>query len=321
VVHIDMVLSEKGDWVKVFDPRDSTIFVTREVPPGIGEQVRIDLIVGTGGPRVILRGKVIARRIKGDNALPRGCSIALGPDEREKINYLNGFVRGGLLNRRERRRLPLRLRVTYGGIAGACETFTRDINEEGVFVVTEQPLPEESELHLLIAFPGVPEAASVTGIVSHTVLVEDEDVPGMGIRFRFGAVDAAAFTRLVDDLEKKFFANALPEECLMSRRGREGRSPRSADRDRANARVARSKRTQPPSRFDPLGAIQSTVHPRHPPTGALSLGLRDRFRIAGGRRGRGTGGLRRPGQPTRGWTRWSGRTSRVHHARGDGPLR
>ena len=71
-----MVLSDKGDWVKVFDPRDSTIFVARDAPPAIGEQVRIDLVVGSHGPKVILRGKVIARRVKGDNALPRGCSVA-----------------------------------------------------------------------------------------------------------------------------------------------------------------------------------------------------------------------------------------------------
>ena len=210
-----MVLPDKGDWVKVFDPRDSTIFVPRDTPPAIGEQVRIDLIVGTSGPRVILRGKVIARRIKGDSALPRGCSIALGPNEREKINYLNGYVRGGLLNLRERRRLPLRLRVTYGGIAGPCESHTRDINEEGVFVVTEEPLPEESEVHLLVSFPGVSEPISLTGLVSHTVLVRDEDVPGMGIRFRFGVMDGAAFNRLIDDLERKFVTNSLPEECLM----------------------------------------------------------------------------------------------------------
>jgi uncharacterized protein (TIGR02266 family) len=215
VVRIEIVLSDKGDWVKVFDPRDSTIFVARDTPPAIGEQVRVDLVVGTHGPKVILRGKVIARRIKGDNALPRGCSIALGPDEREKINYLNGFVRGGLLNLRERRRLPLRLKVTYGGITGPCETFTRDINEEGVFVVTESPLPEDSEVHLLLQFPGMSDPVSVTGIVSHTVVVEDEDVPGMGIRFRLNAVDSAAFNRLVDDLERRFMTNTLPEDCLM----------------------------------------------------------------------------------------------------------
>jgi hypothetical protein len=27
--------------------------------------------------------------------------VGLGPAEREKVNYLNGFVRGGLLNLRE----------------------------------------------------------------------------------------------------------------------------------------------------------------------------------------------------------------------------
>ncbi len=215
MIRLDIVLADKGDWIKVFDPRDSTIFVTRDSPPAIGEMVRIDLIVGQHGPKVILRGKVIARRIKGDNTLPRGCSVALGPDEREKINYLNGFVRGGLLNLRERRRLPLRLRVTYGGIAGPVDTHTRDINEEGVFIVTEQPLPEDSEVHLLVSFPGVAEAVSLTGIVSHTVLVEDEDVPGMGIRFNISGAENEALRRLVDDLERKFVTNSLPEDCLM----------------------------------------------------------------------------------------------------------
>lgn len=210
-----MALPEKGDWVKVFDPRDSTIFVAEDPPPDIGEQVRIDLMVGELGPKVILRGKVIARRIKGDNSLPKGCSVALGPDEREKINYLNGFVRGGLLNLRERRRLPLRLNVTYGGIEGPCESYTRDINEEGVFVVSESPLPEESEVHLLITFPDRAEAISVTGIVSHTVVVEDEDVPGMGIRFKFQAEEQSVFTDLVDELEARFMNGSLPEEFLM----------------------------------------------------------------------------------------------------------
>ena len=213
---IDLTLGDKADWVKVFDPRDSTIFVPQEDPPQVGELIRLDLVVGGGGPRVILRGKVIARRMKGDASLPRGVSVALGPEEREKINYLNGFVRGGLLNLREMRRLPLRFPVTYGGIGGPCKTHTRDINEEGVFVVTEDPLPEGSEVHLLVTVPNRPSPVSLAGVVAHTVVVEDEDVPGMGIRFRFQAKpQREEMTRVIDDLERMFMENRLDEEHLL----------------------------------------------------------------------------------------------------------
>ncbi len=212
---IDLKLADKADWVKVFDPRDSTIFVGQEEPAHVGEQIRLDLVIGTGGPRVILRGKVIARRMKGDAALPRGVSVALGPEEREKINYLNGFVRGGLLNLREMRRLPLRFPVTYGGIGGPCKTYTRDINEEGVFVITEDPLPEGSEVHLLLTVPIRGNAVSLAGTVQHTVVVEDEDVPGMGIRFRHQGNQRDEMSRLVDELERMFLDNRLDEEFLL----------------------------------------------------------------------------------------------------------
>lgn len=213
---IDLQLPDKSDWVKIFDPRDSTIFVANDDPPAVGDPIRVDLIVGTSGPRVILRGKVIARRMKGDASLPRGASVALGPDEREKINYLNGFVRGGLLDLREIRRLPLRFQVTYGGIGGPCKSHTRDINEEGVFIVTEDPLPEGSEVHLLLTLPIRPAPVSLSGLVSHTVVVEDEDVPGMGIRFRYQApAQREEVTRIIDELERMFVANKLADEHLL----------------------------------------------------------------------------------------------------------
>lgn len=212
---IDLQLHDKADWVKIFDPRDSTIFVAHDEPPAVGDPVRVDLIVGMSGPRVILRGKVIARRMKGDASLPRGASVALGPDEREKINYLNGFVRGGLLDLREVRRLPLRFAVTYGGIGGPCKSHTRDINEEGVFVVTEDPLPEGSEVHLLITLPIRTTPVSVSGTVSHTVVVEDEDIPGMGIKFQYQPNQRDEVTRLIDELEKMFVANKLADEHLL----------------------------------------------------------------------------------------------------------
>jgi hypothetical protein len=206
VQRIDIRLAAASDWIRVFDSRDGTLFVAKQTAP-VGTAVRIDLVVGTGGPRVILRGTVISAR-------DGGCVVAIGPNERVKINYLNGFVRGGLLDLREKRRIPVRLPVTYGAVEGPQQTFTRDINEEGVFVVSEGPLPEDSEVHLLITFPGREQPISLSGIVSHTVVVEDEDIPGMGIVFKGDDATLVQLKTAIDELERRFQSNELPDALL-----------------------------------------------------------------------------------------------------------
>lgn len=207
MVRIELRLPNASDWIRVFDSRDGTLFVARNPAPKVGTAVRIDLVVGQGGPRVIVRGTVISVR-------DGGAVVAVGPNERVKINYLNGYVRGGLLDLREKRRLPVRLPVTYGAVDGAQQTFTRDVNEEGVFVITEAPLPEDSEVHLLLSIPGREQPLSLSGVVTHTVVVEDEDVPGMGIVFRLDEPARAELREIVDDLERRFLADQLPEALL-----------------------------------------------------------------------------------------------------------
>lgn len=205
-MRIDLRLTSQAEWIKVFDPRDGTVFVPMARPAPAGETVRIDLVVGDAGPSVILRGQVVAVR----EEPPVGVMVALAPSEREKVNYINGFVRGGLLNLRERRRLPVRLDVTYGGTTGPCVTVSKDINEEGIFVLTDQPLPETSQVHLILTAPNRPEPLSLTGIVSHTVVPEDEDVPGMGIVFRLDDGQRRQLTELIDELESALATGKLP---------------------------------------------------------------------------------------------------------------
>lgn len=214
-----MRFSNKSDWIKIFDPRDFTIFVRTDSPPNIGDVVRIDLTIEVPGeegpgPRVILRGTVTSRRERAEGSLPSGCSVALGANEREKVNYLNGYVRGGLLNLRERRRLPLRLPVTYGGLNGPCHTFTRDINEQGIFVITRDPLPEATKVHLLVTVPTRPKPLSLNGTVTHTVVVEDEDIPGMGIVFAEEHC-TQALSDIIDELEQQFLSGRLPDDVLL----------------------------------------------------------------------------------------------------------
>jgi Tfp pilus assembly protein PilZ len=207
-------LADRHDWVKVFDPRGGGIFVATASPPPTGTEVRVDLTVEEGGPRVILHGTVLWRREEATSKDPAGCSVGLAPGEREKVNFLNGFVRGGLLDRRERRRLPLRLPVTFGGLEGPVETATRDLNEEGIFILTEAPLPEGTLVHFVLQVPGRDQPLELKGNVTHTVVVDDEDVPGMGICYVAEEALARELVAIVDRLEKDFLAGSLPDEII-----------------------------------------------------------------------------------------------------------
>ena len=193
-VRLDVQLTSQSEWIKIFDPRDWTVFVATDQTIEQGATLSIGLDVG--GWRVNLRGTVVNHRED-----PVGVVVALAGSERDKINYLNGFVRGGLLNLREKRRLPVRLQVTYGAVEGPANTYTKDINEEGVFLFTDKPLPETSQVHMLVAVPGKPQPLSLVGKVSHTITLGDEEAPGMGIVFDLDTAQRAALGGVIQELE------------------------------------------------------------------------------------------------------------------------
>jgi Tfp pilus assembly protein PilZ len=168
-----------------------------------GTLVRID--VDVGGWMATLRGMVIGAREDGSGAV-----IALSGTERDKINYLNGFLRGGLLNLREKRRLPIRLAVTYGAVDGPANTFTKDLNEEGVFLFTDKPLPETSQIHMLLTLPGRPQPLSLVGKVSHTIIAQDDEPPGMGVVFDLDDAARDQLAEIVRELEEQLVAGQLP---------------------------------------------------------------------------------------------------------------
>lgn len=204
VVRFELRLASHSEWIKIFDPRDWTVFVPTDETVENGSALRIDLDVG--GWLVTLRGSVVGMRDQ-----PAGLVVAVAGTEREKINYLNGFVRGGLLNLREKRRLPIRLQVTYGAVEGPESTFTKDINEEGLFLFTEKPLPETSQVHMLVTVPGKAEPLSLMGKVSHTILPHDEEAPGMGIVFDVDDAQRAQLHDVIGELEDMLDKNALVE--------------------------------------------------------------------------------------------------------------
>jgi len=206
-VRLELRLGSHSEWIKIFDPRDWTVFVPCDDTVDNGSSLRIDLDVG--GWLVTLRGTVVGSRED-----PNGVIVALGAAEREKINYLNGYVRGGLLNLREKRRLPIKLSVTYGAIEGPANTFTKDINEEGVFLFTDKPLPETSQVHMLVTVPGKTQPLSLVGKVSHTILAADEEPPGMGIVFDLDDTQREALQDVIKELEEALLKGMLPPPSL-----------------------------------------------------------------------------------------------------------
>ncbi|HWO19749.1 MAG TPA: PilZ domain-containing protein [Kofleriaceae bacterium] len=204
---LELRLRDQHEWIKIFDPRDWTVFVASEQRVENDAAIRVDLDVG--GWLVTLRGTVVGLREE-----PRGLIVALGAAERDKINYLNGYVRGGLLNLRVKRRLPLRLAVTYGAIEGPASTFTKDINEEGVFLLTDKPLPETSQVHMLVTIPGRPQPVSVVGKVTHTILAHDGAPPGMGLVFELDETQRSSLVAIIKELEQQMYAGELPTNAL-----------------------------------------------------------------------------------------------------------
>jgi hypothetical protein len=206
-VRLELRLNSHSEWIKIFDPRDWTVFVPTDTPIDNGAPLRIDLDVG--GWAVTLRGTVVGSREE-----PSGIVVALAGTEREKINYLNGFVRGGLLNLREKRRLPIKLQVTYGAVEGPAKTFTKDINEEGVFLFTDKPLPETSQVHMLVNVPGKDQPLSLVGKVSHTILTQDEEPPGMGVVFDLDDTQREQMLKVIKELEEALEKGDLPNNSI-----------------------------------------------------------------------------------------------------------
>ena len=140
--------------------------------------------------------------------------MALAGIERDKINYLNGFVRGGL--HQSARHAPAAgaaSSVTYGAVEGPANTFTKDINEEGVFLFTDKPLPETSQVHMLVTVPGKSQPLSLVGKVSHTVVAaEDEPWDGHRVRSRRRATRGAA--ERDEGFEEALEKGALPNPTI-----------------------------------------------------------------------------------------------------------
>lgn len=181
--------------------------------PAVGTRVLVEVLF-QGGPRVLLHGTVKWRRATGDARARAGVGVEFATSETSKINYLHGYVRGGLLDVRERRRLPIRLKVAYSAPRGRRLNFTRDINEEGAFVRTAEQLAIGATVPLLIYPPGGDfRPLEVSGDVARQA---DGGDRGVGVVFRFPDESTREhWYKFIARLETDYLEGKLDDDALL----------------------------------------------------------------------------------------------------------
>jgi Tfp pilus assembly protein PilZ len=216
VGRLKLHLIERSDFTKFQDPSagGQGLFVPGVETPNVGTHVTVE-VVFQAGPRVLLNGVVCWRRATGDARTRPGVGVAIDRSEKSKMSYIIGYVRGGMIDVREKRRLPVRLRVAYSGPKGRRINFTRDLNEEGAFVRASELLDVGAQTLLLISPPGgdyKPIEVKAT-VARHQPEGDDR---GIGVRFDFANDDERdRVSAFVNKLEGDYLDGRLPDDVLL----------------------------------------------------------------------------------------------------------
>lgn len=216
MIRLHLRVPGPGEWNRFFDPSidGGGIFCPTTEPPETGTPVRIE-ITFISGPRFFLNGTVVWRRVNVKDPRARaGVGVKIVSEDLTKINYVNAWVRGGVLDKRELRRLPLKLRVTYSGRSGRRMNFTRDVSEEGLFIQSRELLDIGTLIHLTLFNPraGVPPLELTGTIARH---LDSDGQRGMGIHLEFNDdMERRRFLTFVRKLEQEYIAGSLPEEVI-----------------------------------------------------------------------------------------------------------
>lgn len=95
-----------------------------------------------------------------------------------------------VIERRRTTRTPLLVRVEYATVDALFSEFTRNINEGGLFIETDNPPELDSRVQLQFCLPGGSDPIKVTGRVAWHSSGTREEPPGVGVEF--GDLDAEA---------------------------------------------------------------------------------------------------------------------------------
>jgi uncharacterized protein (TIGR02266 family) len=216
VPRLKLHILEPTDLLRHLDPVASggpSVFVAGAPTVNVGDRATIE-VAFNAGPRVLLLSTVSWRRAAGDARTRPGVGCTVDAREQPKIDYLLGYVRGGLVDARQLRRLPVRLRVTYEGHKGRRINFTRDISQEGAFVRTSEAFDPGARTTLLISPPKPYRSIQVRATVRRR---QDSALErGIGVQFDFESTqERQRMLAFVQRLEADYLEGLLPDEALL----------------------------------------------------------------------------------------------------------
>jgi len=196
------------------DSSETTIFIPMSNPPKIGESIRLSIRV-SNGPRFSIRGVIGWRRQTKESHIDSGAGMTVLSNDEDTLGYVTGWFNGEKQERRQIRRLPIKLQATYQAKDGNKHlTITRDLNKWGLFLQGKVDLELGTSLSIDLFVPGKLSAYALTGSVSRTV--EDGLDYGFGVALTFESSDRRArYHQLINDLESEFFAGTLDEALLV----------------------------------------------------------------------------------------------------------
>jgi len=96
------------------------------------------------------------------------------------------------IERRRTTRAPLVVRVAYSTIDALFSEFTRNVNEGGLFIETDNPPPTDTRVSLQFKLPGSDLPIQARGRVAWVQRAGGDEPAGMGVEFESLGNDARA---------------------------------------------------------------------------------------------------------------------------------
>jgi uncharacterized protein (TIGR02266 family) len=87
------------------------------------------------------------------------------------------------VERRHSARAPLIVRIAYSTVDALFSEFTRNINEGGLFIETENPPPTDTRVALQFKLPGSDVPLQARGRVAWVQSAGEDGPEGMGVEF------------------------------------------------------------------------------------------------------------------------------------------
>ncbi len=94
------------------------------------------------------------------------------------------------VERRRSQRTPVTVRIEYATVDALFSDFTRNINEGGIFVETDELVPLDEKVELRLRLPGTQELVHARGRVVRVEPASEGSAAGIAIEFE--QLDAAA---------------------------------------------------------------------------------------------------------------------------------